>query len=210
MSRPDDQRLAASTIAERPVLAVIRAYLPSLRSADARVAKVMLEQPHLVISRSAAEVADIAKTSGATVVRCAQRLGFKGFHDLRLALANELAAIQELSAVGDCDQPDDPDAVLVRQVTTAGAASVRDAAALVDLEAFRAAADALSHARRILFVGVGTSYALCHDAAFRFTLLGLEAEAPADVQVQHIKAQLLTEGRRLRYPLVDRVDTRKH
>jgi RpiR family carbohydrate utilization transcriptional regulator len=195
MSRRNHQELAASTIADtRPVLPIVRAYLPSLRSADARVAKVMLEQPHLVISRSAAEVADMANTSGATVVRCAQRLGFKGFHDLRVALASELAAAQDLSHMGNCDEPDDPDAALLRQVTSAGAAMVRDAAALVDIEAFRAAADAVSKARRILFVGVGTSAPLCHDAAFRLTLLGLEAHAPADVQVQHVKAQLLDQG----------------
>jgi RpiR family transcriptional regulator, carbohydrate utilization regulator len=188
-----DERQADTAIVDsRPVLAIIRADLPSLQAADARVAAVVLEQPHLVISRSAAEVAEMADTSGATVVRCAQKLGFKGFHDLKVSLAYELAAVQDLWDENyDSDEAVDPDAALLRRVTATGAASLRDAATLVDLAAFRAAADALCDARRILFIGVGASAPLCQDAAYRFTMLGLQADAPADVHVQHVRAQLL-------------------
>src|SRR3984957_7380109 len=102
----------------RQVLARVRAHLPSLQNADARVAQVLLDQPNVVIYKSAAEVAEMAGTSGATVVRCAQKVGFKGFHDLKIALAQELSAIP--SPVEASEHHQDPDIAILVQVTTAG------------------------------------------------------------------------------------------
>src|SRR3712207_3398759 len=79
--------------ASRHVLTRVRAHLPSLQAADARVAQAILDQPNVVIFKSASEMAELAGTSSATVVRCVQKIGFKGFHDFKLALAQELSAI---------------------------------------------------------------------------------------------------------------------
>lgn len=172
------------------LLARVRARLSSLQAAEARVARLLLDQPSRVIFISAAELAHMASTSGATVVRCAQKLGFKGFHDLKQWLAQELA---ELSAAAPpVDSARDPRVAALTQVTAAGAASVRDAAALVDPAAFDATVDALDRARRVLVLGVGSSAALGQHAASRFTAIGLYVEAPADVHVQHVRARLLS------------------
>ena len=175
------------------VLARVRAHLPALQAADRRVAVVVLEQPDIVLVKSAAEVAELAETSAATVVRCAQKMGFKGFHDLKLAVGHELAAFSRAQAVpGDGEV--DPRVVALQQVTRAGAETVRDAGALVEPAVFEAVVSALAGAPRVLFVGVGTSAPLCQDAAYRFSAVGVNAEAPADVHVQHVKARLLGPG----------------
>lgn len=174
----------------REVSARIRAHLGSLQGADERVAAVLLDQPNVVIFRSASEVGELAQTSSATVVRCAQKMGFKGFHDLKLALAQELAIFEQ--ARGEEPPAGDPRLAALVQVTQAGAESVRDAGALVDADAFDAVVSAVARARRVLFVGVGTSAPLCQDAAYRFSAIGVVAEAPADVHVQHVQARLLT------------------
>lgn len=175
------------------VLARLRAHLPSLQAADQRVVNVVLEQPDLVIYKSVAEVAELAGTSSATVVRSVQKAGFKGFHDLKLALADELSAFRRDQDV-DADAGADPRVTALLQVTRTGAETVRDAGALIDPEAFEAAVVTLTGAQRLLFVGVGTSAPLCQDAAYRFSAIGVAAEAPADVHVQHVRACLLGGG----------------
>jgi RpiR family carbohydrate utilization transcriptional regulator len=172
----------------QPVLPRVRAILPSLQPSDARVAEVILDQPEAVIYRSVSELAELAETSTATVVRCAQKLGFKGFHDLKLALAQELSAFR--GGVAEDKRDGAPESVLAR-VTAAGAESVRDAGALVSPVAFASAAAALASANRILFVAVGTSAPLAQDAAYRFRTIGLHADAPGDVHVQHVASRLL-------------------
>lgn len=170
----------------------IHAHLSGLQTAEVRVARVVLEQPNVVIYKSASEVGQLASTSSATVIRCAQKMGFKGFHDLKLALANELAVFEQVRAEGERTVDDPRTAVLV-EITRAGAESVRDAGALVDADAFDAVVSAIADARRVLFFGVGTSAPLCQDAAYRFSAIGVLAEAPADVHVQNVQARLLTD-----------------
>jgi RpiR family carbohydrate utilization transcriptional regulator len=165
--------------------------LPSLQPSDARVAQLIIDEPDAIVYRYVSEVAEAAQTSSATVVRCAQKLGFKGFHDLKLALAQERATFE-------AKQPDaaiaDPRLAMLSQVLAAGAQTVRDAAALVDPEAFDAVVAALCAADRILFVGVGTSGPLIHDAAYRFSAIGSRAEACSDVHAQCLRARLLRPG----------------
>jgi DNA-binding MurR/RpiR family transcriptional regulator len=180
--------------AAREVQARIYAHLSSLQAAEVRVARVVLEQPNVVIYKSASEVGQLASTSSATVIRCAQKMGFKGFHDLKLALANELAVFEQARAEEQERRvAGDPRTAVLVEITRAGAESVRDAGALVDAEAFDAVVSAIAEARRVVFFGVGTSAPLCQDAAYRFSAIGVLAEAPTDVHVQHVQARLLTE-----------------
>lgn len=171
------------------LLARVQGRLPPLQAAEARVARLLLEQPTRVSFISVAELAELASTSGATVVRCAQKLGFKGFHDLKASLAQELASVRP--AITPIEATRDPRVAALAEVTAAGAATVRDAAALIDAEVFDATVGALDRAHGVLVVGVGSSAALCQDAASRFGAIGLHAQAPADVHVQHLRARLL-------------------
>jgi RpiR family carbohydrate utilization transcriptional regulator len=189
MPRGSDRDLVLDAPLE--VLARVRAHLPGLQAADARVARVVVERPEVVIHRSAAEVAELASTSAATVVRCAQKLGFKGFHDMKLSLAQELPAFPRDPAAAPAA---DPRVAALARVTRAGAEAVRDAGALVDPASFEAAVAAISDAAHVVFAGVGTSAPLCQDAAYRFSAVGISAEAPADVHVQHVQARRLAPG----------------
>jgi len=184
------QRSDAELTAPREVQARIRTHLQSMSGADERVAKVFLQQPNVVIYRSASEVGEMAGTSSATVVRCAQKMGFKGFHDLKLALANELAVFEEQRPAAT--EGGDPRLAELERITRAGAESVRDAGALVDPETFATVVEVVAEARRVVFAGVGTSAPLCQDAAYRFSAIGVLAEAPADVHTQHVVCRLLS------------------
>jgi len=61
------------------VLLCVRAALPALNPSDALAAERVLEDPARVIYQSISEFAEAAGVSTATVVRCAQKLGFKAF-----------------------------------------------------------------------------------------------------------------------------------
>ena len=177
-SSPDPPRVA--------VQAQISAAMPTLRPTEARVARLVVDNPETVIYQSVAEVAAAAEVSPATVVRCAKQLGFGGFHELKLALARDLAMADRVG-----DGAEGATASALARITAASAASVRDAGELVSDDAFEEAVGLLAHAERIVFVGVGTSALLAQDAAFRFRSIGLLADAPGDVHVQHVAARLL-------------------
>jgi DNA-binding MurR/RpiR family transcriptional regulator len=179
--------------AAHAVVARVRALIPSLQASDARVAQVIVDEPDAVVYRSVSEVAVAAETSTATVVRCAQKLGFRGFHDLKLALARELATFAAAARAEEAEVAD-PRVAPLAQVVAAGTQTLRDALALVEPAAFEAVATALAGPGRVLFAGVGTSAPLVTDAAYRFAAIGVHAEAFADVHVQHFHARRLGAG----------------
>lgn len=176
-------------VSNRAVMATVRSVMPSLHASDARVARVILDEPDAIIYRSVSEVAEAAQTSTATVVRCAQKLGFRGFHDLKLALARERATFEAKER--QSSPPADPRLADLAQVIAAGAQTVQDAAALVDPDAFDATVSAIAGARRVLFAGIGTSAPLTQDAAYRFSAIGIRGESYGDAHVQHLQARLL-------------------
>lgn len=198
MSKPEAARAGdfpeggPQVVAAGRTRAAILAALPSLQPADARVARAILADPAAVVYSTVSEVAARAGTSASTVVRACQELGFRGFHDLKLALARDQGAATTVATrdIGEHDPPGD----VLRKVLASDAEAIGGSLATVDEGAFVKAVDALSEARSVLFVGVGTSAPLAQDAAYRFLTIGIDARAPADVHVQHVAARLLGAG----------------
>jgi len=188
MKDPYPTGATQSVPADSPVLARIRAMMPSMRPGEARVAKAVLEHAEEVVFWSVSELAEVAGTSTATVVRCAQQLELRGFHDLKLALAGELAGRPQFAAEGA-----EPASILA-VVSAVGAQTAKEATTLISDEDFAAAVEIVSNAERLIVCGVGTSAALANDAAYRFSIINRRAEAPVDVHQQHVAATSLEPG----------------
>lgn len=178
------------------VVAEIRAVLPSLKPSEARVGRFVIENPREVIHLSVGGVGVAAEVSPSTVVRSCQRLGFRGFQHLKIALAGELGAARvpaegvEDSESGEKGSPGE----VLRGVLESGARALRDSLSTVGVEEFGEAVTTIRDASKVLFVGVGTSAPLAQDAAYRFLTIGVDAQAPPDVHTQHVAARLLSAG----------------
>ncbi|WP_141584467.1 MurR/RpiR family transcriptional regulator [Actinomadura sp. WMMA1423] len=171
------------------VLARIRAMRPSYVRGDRSVADAILANPPAVIHLTVSDLAAEAGTASSTVVRFCQRLGLRGFHALKLAIARELGSGDALieSRIDPGDRPAD----VLTKILAADADALRDLGSTIDPGRLDAAVDALHGAGRILVVGVGTSAPLAQDFAYRLMTIGLHADAPADAHVQHVAARLL-------------------
>lgn len=172
-------------------IAHIRGMLVALVPSEARVARVVLESPTDVIHLSVTDLATASGTSATTVMRFCQRLGYGGYQDFKIALAQDARSpLQQLQA--DVEEGDSPSQIL-EKVIAAAADAVGGAGSTIDEATFGTVIQVLSSAERVLVVGVGSSSPLAQDIAYRFLTLGLRAEAPIDVHVQHVTASLLGE-----------------
>ncbi|MFE3280349.1 MurR/RpiR family transcriptional regulator [Nocardia sp. NPDC059239] len=176
------------------VAARVQAGRAQLVPSALKIANLIVEAPSWVLTSSVSEVADRAGTSESSVIRACQGLGFKGFHDLKLALASDLATqnhggdeLERAEGIG----PNTPRTEIPRRVLRNSAAVLQDAIHMLDLDAYQGALDALSAARRVLVVGNGTSAAPARDCAYRLTTLGLLVHAPSDSFGQHLIARSL-------------------
>jgi DNA-binding MurR/RpiR family transcriptional regulator len=180
------------TLMPGAILEHIRANSASLSAAEQRVARAVLADPVAVVHLSVSDLAQVADSSPATVVRFCQALGLRGFQELKLALARESipAERQLLEEI----EPGDGPAEVTSKVLMGAASALQSAAQSVNTDVMGETAALLGHARRIIFAAVGTSASLAADVAYRLTTIGLDASFAADVHVQHVSARRLAPG----------------
>lgn len=175
--------------ASAEVAARISSLLPSLLPAERQVAQVLLDRAADAAELSSQQVADLAATSRATVVRAAQSLGYSGYQQLRVLLARD-ALLHRQAA-----ESDDHGARGVAAAAFAYFHRIHESAvqmtALLDAEEVGRAVFRLAAARRILVVGHGLSRSLSVDMTARLVRLGLQAEQLSDRMDQLVVTRLL-------------------
>ncbi|MEW1635464.1 MurR/RpiR family transcriptional regulator [Streptomyces sp. NPDC093801] len=165
----------------------VRAHLPGLRDTEARVARVVLDQGAGLVRLSVSDVAALAGTAPSSVVRACQRLGFRGYQELKLAAARQAPAPAP-------SRDRDPAARALADTVRAGREALEGVAATVAPQELRAAAGLLDAAPRVLVVGAGLSGAVALDAAYRLRALGCAVDAPADPLTAQLAASQLTSA----------------
>lgn len=173
---------------ESGAVAQIRAALGGLVASERRVAEVVLKNPQAIVRMTASQLGSAADTSAMTVVRFARNVGFSGFQELAISLAMADPAVPPANLkLTDSDSPSE---VLASVSAIAGRVAAA-CAATVNSDALRTALEALSGARHVLCLGAGLSLPVASDLAVRLNHLGISADAPADRQVQRVRAMHL-------------------
>lgn len=182
-----EERSEFLTPLESGLAAQIRARIGGLRGSEARVAQVVLERGADLVHLSVSDVAELAGTASSSVVRACQRLGFRGYQELKIAAARAAPA-----AVPAPDASGDPAARALAETLRAARAALDGLTATLTPEDLRAAAELLDGASQIVVVGVGLSGAVVLDLAYRLRALGLPVDAPADPLTAQLAAANLT------------------
>lgn len=171
-----------------PPTARIAAVRNTLQPAERRVADLIVESADAVVEWTAQELADRASVGRATVVRACQSFGYRGYPQLRVALAAELGAGPGESVV------DHGPTVLgrMRGEIDRLAASLPVLASLLDTDEIAEAVRLTASARRLLVLATGLSSPIANDLAMRLTAAGRSAEFISDAIAQQIAARHLT------------------
>ena len=144
--------------------------LPNLSKSERKVAEYIRGNPRGIIDLSVAALADACGVSDPTVVRAYKKLGFSGYEDLKLTLAQATVSPdeiihEEISAEDSVQAVRDKvfqSAVLALQFT-------RD---MLEPETLAAAAQLLMNARKIVIFGLGGSAPVAMDVHHKLLRLG--------------------------------------
>jgi DNA-binding MurR/RpiR family transcriptional regulator len=153
------------------------------------VAHHVLEAPDRVIYQSISELAENAGISEPTVLRFCRALGFRGFHDLKIQLAQDL--VPEVKNIHEDVMPADDGAALIRKVFNANAIAISDTQDTLDPTLVDRAIRVLARAARIEFIGFGGSAVVAMDAYHKFFRLGVACGWQDDPHMQVMSAALM-------------------
>jgi RpiR family carbohydrate utilization transcriptional regulator len=174
-----------------------QAALPGLGDTDKRVIEMILHDPDAVVRSSVTELARRAGVAQSSAVRACQRVGYRGYQDVKLAITRDLAhqdRHDHALAHDDGIDGQTPASDLLERILRRSGLALVDAAKTVDPELLSSAIERIAVANRVLVVGNGTSAAVAHDVAYRLSALGLVTLCPPDVMSQHLSARHLDES----------------
>jgi len=170
----------------------IRTQLDSLSKSERKVALAVLEAPSATVSQNITALAKSAQVSEPTVVRFCRTLGYDGWHEFKLKLAQGLALA--LPAANEQPTQDDLAADLVNKICSRSINTLLDLRNNLNAESVQKALDILSRANKIEFYGQGTSGFVAADAQHKFFRSGVPTVCYTDPAIHSIAAALLREG----------------
>ncbi len=171
-----------------PLLEQLSAALPSLRRSERRVAEIVTGDPAFVVASTMAAVAEAAGVSEPTVMRFATSLGFDGFQQFKMALAQTLALGRPatLSSLSAADSVAD----LAARMFDHTLSSLDRARRYLDPEQLEAAVNAIEASSALTFAGLGASAVIALDAEQKAPLFGLPCSFPSDPHQQFMAASM--------------------
>ncbi len=161
-----------------PLLEHLTARLPTLRRSEKKVAELVASDPVFIVQGTMASVAEAAGVSEPTVMRFSTALGYEGFNQFRLALAQSLAL--GLPATLSTVSSHDSIAVMASKVFDHSISSLDRARRYLDAERIERAVDAILGARSLILTGLGASGIIAQDAAQKAPLFGVPCVVPSD------------------------------
>jgi DNA-binding MurR/RpiR family transcriptional regulator len=177
----------ASAAADR-VLIRLREARDDLSGALAQVADYVLAEPAAAARSTITELAERVGTSPGTVTRFCRALGFSGYAELRVALAEDAGRAagsaeggRWASDIGGEIRPGDSAERIVGVVLGTVTRAIHDTAEQIDLGGVDEFVQALLKARRIDFFGVGNSAIAARELQFRLHRIGIACWAWSDV-----------------------------
>lgn len=161
--------------------ALVRTQSASMPASMRAIADAVLQDPERAAEGSAADLADRARVSPATVSRFARHLGFPSYADLQRSMTRAvergIAVHAEIHAgVG----VDDDVATVIAKVTEDVRAVMTDTRAALDPTALSDTADAIVRARRVVLYGVGASGIVARDLHLKLERIGIPSSIAED------------------------------
>ena len=163
-----------------------------LRKSEVKVAESVLQKADEVIHFSVSQLAEQAKVSDPTVIRFCRALGFKGFQDFKIHLAQSIIPPVRTIHESMNEQEEAPE--LVRKVFAANQDAIQSTLSTLDFATVQKAIEDLSHADKIIFHGLAGSAAVAMDAHHKFFRIGIPCEWYSDTHMAIMAGAMMKPG----------------
>lgn len=164
----------------------------TLRKSERVVADFLRDNAQTRLDSSITELGRKLGVSEATISRVSRALGYDGFPDLKLSLAEGARPQRSFANIPVEIEPGDSLIQTSGKLATLLMSGVEGTQRMLDAQRLEQAVDALSAARKITFAGVGGAAAICDEAAHLFIKAGFDAASYRDGYTQTIIAAKLT------------------
>ena len=157
---------------------------------EKKVADWLFSHSGEAFSYSITELAQKCESSEATIVRFSRRLGFQGYQELKLSLAQEVdkkVITPFISSSDTCYE-------IFEKLCNDTYLSLERTKKLLDSDDMTRAVKAISGAKRVVLVGLGSSATVATEGANKLLRAGCNAVPFSDTHMQAIAVSQLSDG----------------
>lgn len=170
---------------------IVSAY-DSLPSAEKKVADFILKDPKRASLMVINDIAKAADVSVPSVTRLAKKLGYDGFMDFRVALAE--CSSESITMDIEPLRDDDADTVAVEKLFISSMRCIEETLKVLDAAKLSKFCDDIIASRRIVITGMSASGYLARMSAEYLALLGIDAFACTDPHLLRKHANHMKDG----------------
>ncbi|WP_027092445.1 MurR/RpiR family transcriptional regulator [Cohnella thermotolerans] len=174
-------------------LLMISSVYSSLTKAEKKVADVVKNNPEEAVLATVTDLAEQAGVGETSVIRFCRKLGFRGFHEFKLSVAQDL--VDRAPSISNMRIGEEDDVMTVaRKLTMQHELLLKNTLDLVNVDHLKAAIRKMLEANRILVYGVGSSGITALDLHYRLLRLGMNVEVHRDAHIIAMSAALVRKG----------------
>jgi len=173
-------------------LLMISSVYSSMTKAEKKVADAVQNNPEEAVLSTVTDLAETAGVGETSVIRFCRALGFRGYHEFKLSIAQDLVNVPNYLN-GEIDESDNT-MDIVRKVTMNNENILKNTLDLLDIEQMTRAVDAIIAADKIYIYGVGSSGITALDTHYRLMRLGMKVEAQRDAHIIAMSAAMVQKG----------------
>jgi len=168
----------------------IKSAIGIFKPAERAVAEYVLDNAEQIMQASISEAARDIEVGESTIIRFCRALGYKGYQEFKLRLAQDL--VEPVEFIHENITFKDSVSDLAQKVFQTNIKAVENTMKSLDPGMVEVAAKALANAKKIDIYGVGYSSFTALDAKLKFVRLGLNADAYGDAHLQMMAAVTLS------------------
>lgn len=168
----------------------IKILYDKMGKAEKRIADWLIANPGEILPLSIVDLAEKCGCSEATIVRFARRLGFSGYQELKISLAQETNAVTASTNI----TVDDTLTEIYDKVCNEIYCSLERTKMVLDRDALKEACEKICKANKIVIFGLGNSASVALDASHKLLRAGCNAFAYSDNHMQVIVSSHLAPG----------------
>jgi DNA-binding MurR/RpiR family transcriptional regulator len=152
----------------------IRAERDQMSAIERRIADYILEEPHLLRDYSSQQLANALKISQSSVVKFSQKLGFKGYPDLKYSIGESLARGDGGERDNHVEQkPEDPHSALAESLWYSKTRAEQETRLINPSTKIDEIAEAIGKAGKVFIIGLGEDGIPARWFAMRLSLLDI-------------------------------------
>ncbi|MBD2870189.1 MurR/RpiR family transcriptional regulator [Paenibacillus arenilitoris] len=183
---------AGQKINQSNTLLLISSIYASLTKAEKKVADYVQSNPEEAVMATVTDLSELAGVGETSVIRFCRKLGFRGYHEFKLSVAQDLVSKPAYSNV-EIEEEDDT-LTMAGKITMRNEWMLKNTLELINPEELDKAVKRMLAADKIYIFGVGSSGITALDLHYRLMRIGLNAEAHRDSHIIAMSAALVKKG----------------